>query len=224
LFSAQADFGKGIGRIFNFCSTCHLFKGRNMILKLLAAFIVFSASALEFSESFTVGGSDAVLKNWQIECGNWKLTEEGLNGTSGGGDGLIFYKNQQFRNFVMECNVRVENREGSLVFRASDKQNLYLLVFNPKTDKDSQGSVLVVRRVNGKETYFAGTELKIPRKEWIKLKVVCEDSNIQIYVNDKFTLSVDDENLKTGAVGLRVYGDFLNGCNASFKDFSVKPK
>jgi hypothetical protein len=122
----------------------------------------------------------------------------------------------------MECRVRVENREGSLVFRAFDKNNLYLLVLNPKVNEEAQGSILLIRRIKGKETYFAGSEQYFRTKESVKLKVVCEGNKIDIYLNDKFTLSVEDDNLSSGYAGLRVFGDFFNSCSAYFKEFSIK--
>ena len=116
----------------------------------------------------------------------------------------------------------MESREGSLVFRAVDRQNLYILVFNPKVNPEDQGSILLIRRVKGRETYFAGSEQYIRLKEWVTLKVACEGKKIEIYVNGNLTVSVEDPNFESGFVGLRVFGDFFYGCNAGFKDFLVK--
>ncbi|OGF47532.1 MAG: hypothetical protein A2452_02435 [Candidatus Firestonebacteria bacterium RIFOXYC2_FULL_39_67] len=162
------------------------------------------------------------LNNWNIISGNWSIVDNEIHGISGGGDGLIFFKKSIFKNFVMECKINVVNREGSLVFRAADKNNLYILVFNPKVNEESQGSILLIRRLKGKETYFAGSEQYFRIKESVKLKIICEGKKIDIYVNDKFTLSVEDNNLAFGFTGLRVFGDFFNSCSAYFKEFSVK--
>ncbi|OGF48701.1 MAG: hypothetical protein A2231_09555 [Candidatus Firestonebacteria bacterium RIFOXYA2_FULL_40_8] len=145
-----------------------------------------------------------------------------VQGASGGGDGIILYKGRAFTNFVMECKVRVENREGSLAFRVIDKNNLYILVLNPKTSDEAQGSILLIRRIKGKETYFAGCEQYFRVKEQVKMKVICEGKKIDIYINDKFSLSVEDGNISSGFVGFRLFGDFFNGSNAYFKEFSVK--
>lgn len=193
-----------------------------MLLKVFLAFVLAAAPAAEYLESLASGKGQDGLSNWEVVSGDWKLSGDGLSGNSGSGDGLLFFKKRTFTNFVMECKVRVENREGSLVFRAADKQNLYILVFNPKFNPGDQGSILLIRRVKGKETYFAGSEQYIKAKEWLTLKVVCEDKRIDVYVNGKLTVSVEDPNHETGFVGLRVFGDFFNGCNAQFKDFSVK--
>lgn len=177
-----------------------------------------------------VSASDEVVKNfnslnadkWEVISGEWKEQDNVLKGSSGSGDGFIFIKDKTYKNFTLECNIKVENREGSIAFRVVDKNNMYILVFNPKVSKDAQGSVLLIRRIKGKETYFAGAELYVKSNCWIKLKLIVEGKTIRVYANDKFILSVDDENLSEGKVGLRVFGDFLSGCDAYFYDFSVK--
>ncbi|MCX5776720.1 MAG: DUF1080 domain-containing protein [Candidatus Firestonebacteria bacterium] len=188
-----------------------------MFLKLLLAVFVGLNPVYEYRDNF----SSQELKNWEKISGNWEVKGNTLQGTSGGGDGLLFYKGVIFKNFTMECSVKVENREGSLFFRAVDRENFYLLVFNPKV-ANVQGSVLLLRRLKGRETYFAGCEQQVKTKEWVKLKVVCEGKRIDIYLNDKFTISAEDENLESGYAGLRVFGDIFNGCNAYFKDFLIK--
>ena len=160
---------------------------------------------------------------WQKVSGDWAQEGETLKGSSGGGDGLLFFGTKNFKNFTVECKIKVAHREGSLVFRALDKDNLYILVFNPKTAADAQGSILLIRRVKGKETYFGGAEVYVPLNEWTKIKVISEGKKIDVYMDGRFILSVDDDNLPfEGKVGLRVFGDFFSGCDANFDDFSVK--
>jgi hypothetical protein len=161
---------------------------------------------------------------WQEVSGRWTVEEGRLKGESGYGDGLIFIKDRIYSDFVMEADISVYNREGSFAFRALDTNNMYLLVFNPKTNKESQGSILLIRRVNGKESYFAGAEQYVYIKEKINLKVETEGANIEIYVNGKLRISVEDTNFTSGKAGFRVYGDFLNSCKAYFDNFSIKPK
>ena len=189
-----------------------------MFAKLVLALFIAAAPGLDKKEDLRIKD----LSNWEVLSGNWKVVDGGINGNSGGGDGLILFKGPFLKNFTLECKISVENREGSLAFRVSDKNNMYLLVLSPKTDEESQGSILLIRRVKGKETYFAGAEQYFKIKEFVKIKIVCDGNKIDAYVNDKFAVSVEDANLPSGLAGLRVYGDFFNGAAASFKDFSVK--
>ncbi|GEM_PF-2715964 len=193
-----------------------------MFIKVLLALLAAAATGLEYTESLTAKSGPGGLAGWEVVSGNWTQNDGFLQGNSSGGDGLLFYKKRTFANFVLECKVKVVNREGSLVFRAADKQNLYILVFNPKVNPEDQGSVLLIRRVRGRETYFAGSEQYIGSNEWLTLKVSCEDRRIEVYVNNKLTVSVEDASHGSGFVGLRVFGDIFNGCNAQFKDFSIR--
>ena len=180
--------------------------------------ILLVAVSAEFVDKF-----DSLDKEkWEIVSGEWRVKDGVLKGSSGGGDGLIFVKDKVYKNFILECKIKVENREGSIAFGAQDKKNLYIMVFNPKIGKDAQGSVLLIRRVKGKETYFAGAEQYVKSNEWIKIKLVVENKKIDIYANDRFVLSVDDENIAEGKAGFRIFGDFLSGCDAYFDDFSIK--
>ncbi|MFH1074326.1 MAG: family 16 glycoside hydrolase [Candidatus Firestonebacteria bacterium] len=189
-----------------------------MLGKLVLALFIGLFPVLEYKDNFT----SKDLCNWEVLSGNWNTVAGELHGTSGGGDGLIFYKGSTFKNFELECKMRVENREGSLVFRASDKNNLYILVLSPKVNEESQGSLMLIRRIKGKETYFAGSEQYFRVKEPVKLKVICEGKKIDVYVNENLRLSVEDDNLSAGYTGLRVFGDFFNSAGAYFKEFSVK--
>jgi len=189
-----------------------------MFVELMVALLIGLSPAVEFKEDF----SGKQLLSWETLSGSWKTQGGELLGSSSGGDGLIFFKGGVLKNFSLECKIKVENREGSLVFRALDRNNLYLLVLNPKIGEEAQGSVLLLRRVNGKETYFAGCEQYFPKNEQVKLKVVCEGSKIDVYVNDKFTLSAEDKTFTSGFTGFRVFGDIFNGARASFQEFSVR--
>lgn len=186
---------------------------KTIAILLLAAFFFPADHSDDFSKGFL---------SWEIVSGDWKAENGMIKGSSGGGEGLLLLKDKLFANFTLECRIKVENREGSLAFRVKDKDNLYLLVFNPKISDESQGSVLLIRRLNGKETYFAGSEQYVWRNEWVKLKISAVKEKLEVYVNGKMTVSVDDKNLKEGRAGLRVFGDFFNGCDAYFDDFSIK--
>lgn len=182
-------------------------------------FLLICGAGLEVTEDFNSGD----LNKWEIISGNWLIQNNTLRGTSSSGDGVIFLKSKIYENFILECKIKVENREGSLAFRALDKDNLYILVFNPKVSPDSQGSILLIRKVKGKETYFAGAEQYVVPNCWVNIKLIVEGEKINVYVNNRFVLSVDDENFKRGKVGMRIFGDIFTSCNTYYDDFSVKP-
>ena len=161
------------------------------------------------------------LNKWEKISGDWVVLNDTLKGSTSSGDGLIFLKDKVFKDFILECKISVESREGSIAFRILDKNNMYILVFNPKVNKDAQGSLLLIRRIKGKETYFAGLEQYVPLRTWIKIKLVVEGKKINVYSNDNFVLSVEDENFSEGKVGMRVFGDILSPCTAYYKDFSI---
>ena len=185
----------------------------------IASVLAASSAFMGFYEDF----STLDRSKWSVISGDWSVKNGMLKGSTGGGDGLLFYTERAYRDFILECRINVENREGSLVFRAKDKNNLYILVFNPKFSKDSQGSFLVIRRIGGKDTYFAGLELYKKNNEWIKAKIEARGKIIKIYADDNLVISVEDDNFSAGLVGLRIFGDILNGCDAYFDDFKVTP-
>jgi len=191
-------------------------------MRTTAVILLFAASmaaAGEFRESFTELDS---AKWSRISGGTWEIKNGELEGKSSGGDGLLFYEGGTFTDFTLECSLKVVSREGSLVFRAKDKENLYLLVFSPKEKKDSQGSLLLLRREKGKETYFAGVEVQSKPGDLIKIKISVRGRVIDVYAANKLCLSVEDATFSKGKVGLRVYGDFFNSAEAYFDDFGIK--
>ncbi|MFH1824593.1 MAG: family 16 glycoside hydrolase [Candidatus Firestonebacteria bacterium] len=185
---------------------------------LLLCVSLLLGETFEFVENFNALDFD----KWEKISGDWVAINDTLKGSVSGGDGLLFLKDKVFKDFILECKINVENREGSIAFRTLDKNNSYILVFSPKINKDIQGSLLLIKRIKGRETYFAGAEQYVPLKTWIKIKIITEGKKIDIYSNDNFVLSVEDENLSEGKVGLRIFGDFLSPSIAYYKDFSIK--
>jgi hypothetical protein len=95
---------------------------------------------------------------------------------------------------------------GGMVFAAKDAENFYAAVV------DVAGSTAqVIRMVEGKETVLAQAPVKLKAVDWHSLRVqrntIISKDFIEMFVDGALVLSVEDQMLGLGQVGLLIRGD-----------------
>lgn len=95
---------------------------------------------------------------------------------------------------------------GGMVFGAKDAENFYAALVDME-----KKTVQVVRKIEGKETVLAQTPVQLKAVDWHSLRVqrntIISKDFIETFVDGILMLSVEDQALGLGQVGLIVRGD-----------------
>ena len=168
--------------------------------------------------------ADAQFLNekWQILSGKWENSGSYLKGWTDEGDAILVYGNEEFKNFSCSVKVKPVTREGSLIFRVRDTKNCYLLIFVPEGANEGYSGIALGKRINGRETYFAGTRTKFKIDQWVNVKTIFVGEEIKVFLNDELILASQDNTYKSGKVGLRIYGRRSKPCITFYDDFKIE--
>jgi hypothetical protein len=163
----------------------------------------------------TVGDGD-----WECQSG----TSARISVTSG--EHMVL-RNEVLADAVIEADVSTLNREASLVMRAQDGDNAYVVVFIPEGTA-FPAAVLLLRKVAGSYVLLANAPLPEPVQtgEGAHLSVQMIGSQMQVRFNGEMIIDVSDPTFASGKVGLRAFADNQGSCDAFWETrnyYDVEP-
>ena len=86
-----------------------------------------------------------------------------------------------------------------LAFRVIDPYNLYL------ADLQISGTtrLVLLRKIKGTYEEIASSPIELRPNQWYHVKVSVKDSKIDVYVNNMLAVSIIDDSIKAGKIGLK---------------------
>ncbi|MGG0449668.1 GH32 C-terminal domain-containing protein [Priestia megaterium] len=142
------------------------------------------------------------LSNWKPVTGTWNDTADGKIGKSDS-DGYIMSE-EQGDQFIYKSNMTFldENHgSGALLFRAdAEAKNGYIASVDASKD-----TIKLVKLQNGISTVLAETNKKIDTSKSYQVKVTASGNELDLHIDDNFTLTAKDETFSKGLFGLHVH-------------------
>jgi len=179
------------------------------------------------TENFENVSIGAIPKGWKIENTNlkgelpeWKTIKDksapsgekvlclaDTKKSSGSSFNLCWTKNIAFDNGTVEVDIKAVNGEedqgGGVIWRAKDKNNYYVVRFNPLED-----NFRIYYVKNGKRKKIKSANVKLPKNKWFNVKIVQNDNKYECYLNGKKLIEGCDDNIKgKGGVGIWTKAD-----------------
>ncbi|MCW5798160.1 MAG: hypothetical protein LZF60_220049 [Nitrospira sp.] len=166
------------------------------------------------------------------QAGSWKVEAQAavpsapnvLLGTSGCGGCHEILVAQGFQYEYPDLVVRIQQGAGlaagqvGVVFGMKDAQNYYATVVDI-----AQKTIQVVRVIDGKESVLGRAAIKVKPVEWHTLRVqrntIISKDFVETFFDGSLALSVEDQALGVGQVGMLVRGD----ASARFDNFNAAP-
>ncbi len=164
--------------------------------------------------------------------GSWKVEAQSavpsapnvVLGTSGCGGCNEILVAQGFQYEYPDLVVRIQQGDGhaagqvGVVFGMKDAQNYYATIVDV-----SQKTIQVVRVIEGKESVLGRAAIKPKPVEWHTLRVqrntIISKDFVETFFDGSLALSVEDQTLGVGQVGMLVRGD----ASARFDNFNAAP-
>lgn len=137
----------------------------------------------------------------------------------------IMTGDSNWNNYFIEIDIyMVQGVDLGIWFRSTDFFNRYSL--NPRfplpTDSTTPG-LRLDKVENGKSTLLKEIKYPFKHNQWYKIKLSCQDSYIQVWINGIFQFDYFDQNniLKKGKIGLQGWSGSLNYINGKFDNLIV---
>jgi hypothetical protein len=126
-----------------------------------------------------------------------------------------------FTDTFIAADVSTLNREASLVMRAQDGDNAYVVAFIPDGTPFPSG-VLFLRKVAGAYVLLANAPLPSPVStgEGARLEAVMVGTLMQISLDGQPIISMNDPTFTSGMVGLRAFADNQGACDAFWENIT----
>lgn len=105
---------------------------------------------------------------------------------------VTVYKGAILKNVEISVDIMAidgkEDQGGGLVWRYTDRNNYYVVRFNPLEDNFRLYKVL-----KGKRIQLVSAGVTVPKGSWFNVKVVMKDTEITCYLNGKKLIAVSDD-------------------------------
>jgi RNA polymerase sigma factor (sigma-70 family) len=160
--------------------------------------------------------------DWSVISGNreqWIWADGKINAHSTTEDSILA-SSKKYGDVTLSAIASTTNREASLALRMQDANNGYLVVFIPQGTPvaDWNGLISLVKKTAGNEVTLATYHGRMFSSlgQSAKIVVTARGSLMEVRLNNVRVLQVVDTTYATGLIGLRIYGDPDNPCDASF--------
>ena len=169
---------------------------------------------------------EGIPKDWSVLSGDssqWTWTNGAINAHSTGGD-CILASNKKYHDVTLSAIAGTTNRDACLAFRLQDAQNGYFVLYVPDHTlwaADNGCYLAVVKRVAGDETEI-GTFKRHGLAQSAKVTVTASGPNIEVRLDDVPVIDVKDTAFSYGFIGLRIYGDPVKPCDATFAKLTIR--
>jgi hypothetical protein len=157
---------------------------------------------------FTLDGDK---NQWSFE--NGKITGHSTTADS------ILASAQKYGDVTFSATVQTDNREASFAIRMQDKDNGYLVVFAPNGTPilGNNGYIGIFRLTSGNARSLATYRKNMASiGQSAKMTVVAHGPAIEVLINGKKIMHVNDSTFASGSIGLRIYGDPNFPCDGTF--------
>lgn len=172
---------------------------------------------------------EGIPKDWSVLRGyrmQWDWANGAINGHSFNGD-CILASLKKYRDVTLSSVVCTTNRDACLAIRMQDADNGYFVLFVPDGTPwaaDNGSEVALVKRAFGEEIELASFKrrgLAVPGQS-AKITVRAIGPQIEVSMNDVTILKAKDATFDSGFIGLRVYGDTIKPCDATFSKLTIR--
>jgi hypothetical protein len=163
----------------------------------------------------------SIPTDWSVISGEreqWKWANGKINAHSTMGDSILA-SSKQYGDVTLSAIASTTNREASLAIRLQDANNGYLIIFAPAgTHRADAGHISLIKKTNKKKvtlaTYLGRMFFTLGPS--VKITVTARGPLIEVRLNNVSVLQVMDTTFTAGLIGLRIYGDPDNPCDATF--------
>jgi RNA polymerase sigma factor (sigma-70 family) len=160
--------------------------------------------------------------NWSVISGNseqWHWENGKIIAHSTTGDSVLA-SGREYRDFTLSAIASTTNREASLALRMQDANNGYRIVFIPEGTpvNGGIGQISLVKTMAGNEVALAAYHGRMfsTLGQSAKIAVTARGSLMEVRLNNVRVLRAVDATYAAGLIGLRIYGDPVNPCDATF--------
>ena len=167
-----------------------------------------------------------IPKDWSVlrgDAAQWTWTNDAINGHSTTADSILC-SNGKYRDVTLSTIAGTTNRDACLALRLQDADNGYFVLYVPDNTPwaaENGCYIAVIKRLAGEETEI-GTFKRHGLAESAKITASAKGSNIQVRLNDVSVINVRDTAFSSGFIGLRVYGDTIKPCDATFAKLTIR--
>ena len=166
-------------------------------------------------------------EGWTNASGKWTVKTDNEHKVlaqtaknSGSYFNVAVYDGALLKDVVLSVDIRAnsgnEDQGGGLVWRYQDKDNYYVVRFNPLED-----NYRLYKLDNGRRIQLASAHVSVPEGEWFNVKVEMTGNRISCYLNgEKYLDKTDDTFTKAGKIGFWTKADAVS----DFDNFSFKGK
>lgn len=174
------------------------------------------------------GSTDCFPAGWSAIGGQsalWQCFGSTITAHIAAGDSILA-SSQVYGDVALSATVATTNREASLAVRLQDAGNGYIIIFLPDGIgwRQGRGGIWIAKRTAGVEEYLAywhGPDFPSLGQS-AELSVAAVGSTLKVSLNGREVLKRNDLTYASGRVGLRVYGDAVQPCDATFSNLAVK--
>jgi RNA polymerase sigma factor (sigma-70 family) len=161
--------------------------------------------------------------NWSVIDGDpaawhWENGKINVHSTT---SETILASSKKYGDVTLSVLASTTNREASLAIRMQDADNGYLIIFAPAGTPipwNPSGYIRLIKKTAGNEVTLAAYHGRMFSSlgQSAKIVVTARGSLLEVRLNNVRVLQVVDTTYATGRIGLRIFGDPDNPCDASF--------
>lgn len=156
---------------------------------------------------------DGQSLGWTFYKGDWNIQDGKYCVNSNQNDKTLYYNDELTQNFTLEGQIDVSNGEGSLIFNVRNSIGGTDNFEGYAAGIDTSGKVWLNRydvdwNEHGPSPIYTSTELQsknmsISANTIYQMKIIRNDGNIKVYVDNDLLLEVNDNTYTNGFIGLR---------------------
>ena len=189
----------------------------NHLLTLLGCSLLLFASLSTQSDALLWDFSDkAQESDWQVISGVCEIDKDAYKISDAAGEALAIAGESNWTDYTIVCKARLTLPAGfnniAIAFRASDdgaSEYMFML-------EGGRQQAEWWKKIAGTYTEIQSDALKIDTEDWFTIKVIVKGETFEGYYEDELISSIEDQELKKGKVGARIYG-----CTSHIDDLDV---
>nr|NQU91317.1 T9SS type A sorting domain-containing protein [Bacteroidota bacterium] len=181
--------------------------GVDSILKTDYLEIIPIDQCLKFEDNFN---EPEINPTWITKNGTWSISDSRIRQSSNYyvSDDLLdacyaLTGSLHWENYLLSCDLySTDNDLIGFVFDWQDDQDMYMFYWNLQ---DSERKL--VKWVDGNETILASDDIPYATSTWYNFKILSNDGNLVISIDEDEIFSVYDDTFNTGKAGLYCWGN-----------------
>jgi len=171
----------------------------------------------------------AMPSDWSTGDGRpdqWSWADGEFHAHSNRGDSVLL-SDKQYGDVTLSAMVTTTNRQAGLALRMNGAGEGYIAMFIPSktawTDSRNGGRVVLYKRTGSDQVSVKSYKGRLldTAGQSAKFTFSAKGKNLEVRLNDQVVLQVKDPDFPTGSIGLRIYGDSRQPCDATFSDVTI---